>query len=181
MDELVEDILQALEAECILDNTYVIYTSDNGYQIGNHRIPAGKCLAYRESANLPFIVRGPRIPANAVYRIPSTYIDLAPTFLDIAGVDPEDFPEQFDGRSLLAQWHDPLVTNTDSGDLDTSRNAKEIIDLEFVSTFFFFRVSNHIRGSASISSSYCLGKVANSDYPGPILTAGLIITPFNGS
>lgn len=133
VDELVEDVLTALEDEGILDNTYVIYTSDNGYQIGNHRIPAGKCLAYRESANLPFIVRGPGVPADVTSRLPSTHIDLAPTFLEIAGTALEEFPEQFDGRSLLAQWHDPSGTNQ----LDTSPNAKEIINLEFVSSLSF--------------------------------------------
>ena len=129
VDELVEDVIEALDEAGVLDNTYVVYTSDNGYQIGNHRIPAGKCLAYRESANLPFVVRGPGVPAGATSRLPGTHVDLAPTFLQIAGVEPADFPEQFDGRSLLPQWHDPSGEN-EAGD---SEYAKEIINLEFVS------------------------------------------------
>lgn len=50
------------------------------------------------------VIRGPGIPVNAVSKVPSTHIDMAPTYLDIAGVAPENLPEFFDGRSLLHEW-----------------------------------------------------------------------------
>lgn len=139
VDELVEDVVATLEAQGLLDNTYIVYTTDNGYGMGFHRIAAGKCLAYREATNLPLIVRGPGVPAGVESRIPGTHFDLAPTFLDIAGVSQEDMPPQLDGRSLLNQWHNPLGSSNASispfspstRTVDTSTSSREIINIEF--------------------------------------------------
>lgn len=106
----------------------VIYTSDNGYHLGQHRAPAGKSLFWNEDTNLPFVVRGPGVPANVSSTIPGLHLDLAPTFLDIAGVAEEDWPEFFDGRSLLPQWHDPTG---DHGTGTNQGNSKESINIEY--------------------------------------------------
>ncbi|KAK7993919.1 MFS transporter [Apiospora arundinis] len=85
LDEIIEDVVAMLDASGALDNTYVIYTSDNGYHIGQHRIPCGKALFYGEDIKLPFAVRGPGVPKNVTSKIPGVHLDLVPTFLDIAG------------------------------------------------------------------------------------------------
>ncbi|KAM0330747.1 hypothetical protein ACHAQA_003700 [Verticillium albo-atrum] len=102
IDEIIEDVISKLEEKNVLDNTY-----NNGWHIGMHRIPAGKATPYAEDTNLPFIVRGPNVPQGVKSSLPGTHIDLAPTFLEIAGVKLEDQPELLDGRSLLGQWHEP--------------------------------------------------------------------------
>lgn len=148
VDEIVEDVIASLEEKGLLDNTYgmsnimmqraaielanrlstVIYTSDNGYHVGQHRGPAGKSLYFAEDTNLPFIVRGPNVPKNVTSKIPSLHLDLAPTFLDIAGVPESEWPEFFDGRSLLDQWHRPRrETHQGAG----QGNGKESINVEY--------------------------------------------------
>ncbi|KAI1347293.1 arylsulfatase [Xylaria sp. FL0043] len=90
VDDIVEDVIAKLEATGLLDNTYVVFTSDNGWHIGQHRVSAGKSLQFKESSNVPFIVRGPGVPANKTSLLPGAHLDLAPTFLDIAGLSPSD-------------------------------------------------------------------------------------------
>ncbi|KAJ4996315.1 Arylsulfatase [Colletotrichum sp. SAR 10_66] len=85
----------------------VIYTTDNGWTIGANRVAAGKATPYADDTNLPFIVRGPGVPNGVKSSLPGSHVDLAPTFLEIAGVNPEDFPPFLDGRSLFDQWLQP--------------------------------------------------------------------------
>lgn len=128
VDEIIEDVIALLVQKGVMDNTYFIYTSDNGYHVGNHRMPAGKAMFYAEDSNLPFFVRGPGIPAGVTSKIPGAHVDLVPTILDIAGVPEEQWPPQLDGRSLLGQWHDPEAS---TGDGAGGGNAKETINVEF--------------------------------------------------
>lgn len=122
LDEILEDVIALLDARGKLDNTYIIFTSDNGYHIGTHRALAGKALPYAEDTNVPFVVRGPGVPANVKSRVPGAHLDLAPTFLDIAGVSQTDWPRFFDGRSLLGQWQGRLGQDT---------VGKELLNVEF--------------------------------------------------
>lgn len=128
IDEIVEDVIAYLEEKDIIDNTYVIYTSDNGYHLGQHRVPGGKSLFYNEDTNIPFVVRGPGIPEGVSSTIPSLHLDLAPTFLTIAGLSEDQWPVFFDGQSLLDQWHNPTSYNlTDAG----QGNSKESLNVEY--------------------------------------------------
>ena len=82
-----------------LDNTLIVYTSDNGYFHGEHRIPTGKTHIYEESIRVPLEMRGPGHPAGGERR-PDLAInaDLAPTIVDAANATPGLV---MDGRSLL--------------------------------------------------------------------------------
>ncbi|KAK5170499.1 uncharacterized protein LTR77_005087 [Saxophila tyrrhenica] len=104
VDEIVDDVVELLEKKGILDNTYIIYTTDNGFHLGQHRVTGGKGLPYISDVNIPFAIRGPGIPSNRVTSIPQTHVDIAPTLLDIAGLPQDKWPEFFDGRSLLPEW-----------------------------------------------------------------------------
>ena len=64
VDEAVEAIVSELEAEGVLGETYVIFTSDNGYMQGQHRLHQGKFVAYDPSSKVPLLIRGPGIPAG---------------------------------------------------------------------------------------------------------------------
>ena len=64
VDEAVATIVAALAAPGELDNTLIIFTSDNGFFHGEHRVPTGKILLYEPSIRVPLIVRGPGIPAG---------------------------------------------------------------------------------------------------------------------
>ncbi|EHA57799.1 arylsulfatase [Pyricularia oryzae 70-15] len=128
VDEIIEDVVAMLEANGQLDNTYVVYTSDNGYHLGQHRLPGGKALFYGEDTNLPFAVRGPGVPKNITSTIPGVHVDLAPTFLDIAGLPQADWPPFLDGQSILAQWKNPTG---DTGPGAGDGNSKETLAVEF--------------------------------------------------
>ncbi|KAI1824711.1 arylsulfatase [Xylaria intraflava] len=130
VDEIIADVVGMLETKGVIDNTYVIFTSDNGYHLGQHRMPGGKSLFYNEDTNIPFVVRGPDVPANVTSNIPSLHIDLAPTFLDIAGVREVDRPAFLDGRSVLSQWHDPNSVSA-AGTAAGQGNSKESINIEY--------------------------------------------------
>ncbi|MCJ1307627.1 hypothetical protein MMC25_001274 [Agyrium rufum] len=97
VDEMIESVVNRLEQHGILDNTYIVYTSDNGYHIGQHRMAPGKTCGYEEDVNVPFIVRGPGVPKRLTTDIVSSHTDLAPTFLNFFGVKPR--PE-FDGTAI---------------------------------------------------------------------------------
>jgi N-acetylglucosamine-6-sulfatase len=102
IDDTVERIVETLRDEKRLDDTYVIYTSDNGFHMGEHRSPAGKNMPYEEDIRVPMVMRGPDVPAGTHVEPMVVNTDLAPTFADIAGIEP---PEFVDGRSFL-----PLLT-----------------------------------------------------------------------
>ncbi|PVI05728.1 arylsulfatase [Periconia macrospinosa] len=126
IDEIIEDVLAKLEDKGGLENTYIIFTSDNGYHIGAHRLPGGKALPYIQDTNLPLVVRGPGMPQGVKSKVASAHLDFAPTFLDIMGLPQTEWPELLDGRSLLADWADPVpMANVEIG------SAKEIINIEF--------------------------------------------------
>ena len=99
VDELVDGIVARLEDRGVLQNTYIVYTSDNGYHIGQHRLPPGKECGYEEDVNVPLIVRGPGVPRNRTTGVVTTHTDLAPTILELAGVGPAPDVE-FDGEKI---------------------------------------------------------------------------------
>ncbi|KAI1411763.1 arylsulfatase [Hypoxylon sp. FL1857] len=127
VDEIIQDVVGKLEEYGILNNTYIIYTSDNGYHLGNHRVAAGKSLPYREDTNMPLIVRGPQVKAGMTSNTPSVHLDFPPTFLEIAGVQKAELPPFLDGRSLLSKWHNPQ-SQLPTCPLD---DTQEIINVEF--------------------------------------------------
>ncbi|KAL0934496.1 arylsulfatase precursor [Colletotrichum truncatum] len=127
VDEIIEDVVNLLEEKGVIDNTYIIYTTDNGWTIGANRVAAGKATPYADDTNLPFVVRGPGVPGGIKSALPGAHIDLAPTFLEIAGVQPQDLPEFLDGRSLFDQWLSP-----ESGYEGKNEGVgKELLNVEF--------------------------------------------------
>jgi N-acetylglucosamine-6-sulfatase len=106
VDEGVAEIVRALQATGELARTYVIFTADNGFFHGEHRVPAGKTLVYEPSIRVPLIIRGPRIPRGGRRAQLAANIDLAPTIADAARIRPGRAP---DGRSLLPIARDRLL------------------------------------------------------------------------
>jgi N-acetylglucosamine-6-sulfatase len=97
VDEAVASIVLALQAENELQNTYLIFTSDNGYWSGEHRVRQGKYLPHEPSSHVPLMIRGPGIPSGTSNELVSN-VDLAETIRDIAGAPARLIQ---DGRSLL--------------------------------------------------------------------------------
>lgn len=118
VDDLVATLVNKLEAEGVLDNTYIFFTTDNGYHIGNHRLQGGKDQCFEEDINLPFVLRGPDVAKNKNSTLITGHIDFVPTILGLARADPvnlaDAFALNFDGTPITF----PLET-----DEDFQRNA----------------------------------------------------------
>ncbi|KAJ4267223.1 hypothetical protein NW762_003324 [Fusarium torreyae] len=97
VDEIVEQVAKQLEDAGLLDETYIIYSSDNGFHLGQHRLPPGKECGFDEDIRVPLFVRGPGVSAGSVEKAVTTHIDLAPTLLRLAGVE---LRGDFDGTPI---------------------------------------------------------------------------------
>jgi N-acetylglucosamine-6-sulfatase len=116
VEDLLKRVVGTLKNTGELNNTYIFFTSDNGYHLGQHRMTQGKRTAYEEDIRVPLMVRGPGIPANRVLKHQVLNNDLAPTFAELAGVKPPAF---VDGKSMvpLLDASPPSASNWRTGTL----------------------------------------------------------------
>ncbi|WP_327590016.1 sulfatase [Nonomuraea sp. NBC_00507] len=108
VDDLVGSVVEALREAGRLDNTYIIFTSDNGFHLGTHRLAQGKTTPFEEAIKIPFVVRGPGVaPGSTISRMGAT-VDLAPTVAELGKAAVPAFAE---GRSLV-----PLLRGRSPGE-----------------------------------------------------------------
>jgi N-acetylglucosamine-6-sulfatase len=105
LDDLVAGVVGKLRDKGVLSNTYVFFTSDNGFQMGEHRIPGAKGRPYEESVHVPLLVRGPGVAAGHYAKKLTLNTDFLPTFTDLAcssvsSCDNRSWNYIPDGRSL---------------------------------------------------------------------------------
>jgi arylsulfatase A-like enzyme len=99
VDEMVDSLVKRLADAGVLETTYIVFSTDNGYTIGQHRRQPGKQCAFEQDINVPFIVRGPGVAEGVETNLVTTHTDVAPTFLALAGAKPpSDF--ELDGRTM---------------------------------------------------------------------------------
>ena len=99
IEDGVGEILKVLKETGQLDNTIIVFTSDNGYFYGEHGLSVERRLAYEESIRMPLLVRYPKaIKPGTVRNEFALNIDLAPTLLELAGVT---VPGTMEGSSLV--------------------------------------------------------------------------------
>jgi arylsulfatase A-like enzyme len=98
VDLLIDDVRAMLRRQGIARNTYIMFSSDNGYHMGEHGLTAGKTDAFDTDIRVPLIVIGPGVHAHSTTNAITENIDLAPTFEQIAGIPQQRWR---DGRSLL--------------------------------------------------------------------------------
>jgi len=104
VDDLVERLVDALADTGQLERTVIIFTSDNGFLLGEHRILDQKYYPYEESIRVPLIIRGGGFPAGATAAQMVSNVDLAPTIVALTGAQPR---RVLDGRPLLPLALDP--------------------------------------------------------------------------
>jgi N-acetylglucosamine-6-sulfatase len=97
VDEMVAKLVSELRQRRELDSTYIFFTSDNGFHLGEHRLTLMKRTPYEEAIRVPLVVRGPDVPVGMTRGEFALNIDFAPTFADLARTTPPSF---VDGRSL---------------------------------------------------------------------------------
>jgi N-acetylglucosamine-6-sulfatase len=155
VDDGVKEIVDTLGQLHRLRNTYILFTSDNGFFFGEHRLLGGKFLAYEPATHLPFLIRGPGIPQDSSTGELAANIDIAPTILDIAGVEAD---KSLDGRSLVPFLRDPEL-----------RSRRPILFESFVET-------SDVNAQGAISRAPRPGGSAIAS-AGPEATASLLAPP----
>jgi arylsulfatase A-like enzyme len=103
VDRMIGALRQTLEKAGVADRTLVVFSSDNGYHLGEHRLGEGKQTAFDTDVNVPLVIAGPGIAAGRTDPAVVQNIDLRPTFDDLAGAP---VPAIVDGHSIL-----PLLKN----------------------------------------------------------------------
>jgi N-acetylglucosamine-6-sulfatase len=83
VDDLVEGVVDTLNGANAMGNTYIFFTSDNGWHHGEHRIPKEKGRPYEEDIHVPLLVRGPGVPKRSTAKL-TLNTDYMPTFMDLA-------------------------------------------------------------------------------------------------
>ncbi|KAG1675376.1 hypothetical protein FOA52_012295 [Chlamydomonas sp. UWO 241] len=97
VDEMMDAIVTRLEEQGVLNDTYVIFTSDNGFHLGHHSLSYEKYTPYEEDVRVPFFIRGPGLPKGIMTDYQMTMVDLSATIMQLAGFDLSE-----------KQWYDTL-------------------------------------------------------------------------
>jgi N-acetylglucosamine-6-sulfatase len=120
VDDLVQNVISTLQATGELKNTVLIFTSDNGFFHGEHRVQSGKVRVYEPSIRVPLLIRAPGMPKGVHRSQPVGNVDLAPTILDFANATPG---RKQDGMSLVPLMEDKRDFPGRGLDLETYSNA----------------------------------------------------------
>jgi arylsulfatase A-like enzyme len=102
VDRMIGEIESQLRAEGIARNTYIVFSSDNGLHMGEHRLRPGKLTAFDTDIKVPLIVTGPGVPQGRTIGQMTENVDLCPSFEELAGAP---VPPSVDGHSLVALLH----------------------------------------------------------------------------
>jgi arylsulfatase A-like enzyme len=106
VDDMIAGIEFTLVARGLADNTYIVFSSDNGFHLGEHRLRQGKQTAFDTDIRVPLVVVGPGVPKNRTVHSLAQNIDLRPTFSRLGGAK---VPGSVDGRSLVSFIHGKKV------------------------------------------------------------------------
>jgi N-acetylglucosamine-6-sulfatase len=110
LDDLVESVVNELDATNVLNDTFIFFTSDSGYHLGQFSLPSGSCQPYESDIHVPLFVKGPGIKPGSKYNTPVLSIDLVATIVDLANVTQ---PASMDGRSFKSVlWSETNTTIT---------------------------------------------------------------------
>jgi N-acetylglucosamine-6-sulfatase len=101
VDDMVGRLQHELQAKGLAGNTYLVFSSDNGYHMGEYRLRPGKQTAFDTDIRVPLVVTGPGVPAGRSVSQLASSIDLAPTFEALAAAA---VPSGVDGTSILPLW-----------------------------------------------------------------------------
>ncbi|KAL3420736.1 arylsulfatase [Phlyctema vagabunda] len=152
VDELVDQLIDRLDKHGILGHTYVIYSSDNGFHIGQHRLQPGKSCGIEEDINIPLVIRGPGVTPNVSTEMVTTHTDLAPTFLELLGIPQRP---DFDGAAF------PITQRGIEGAL---QNRREHVNVEYwgwagsegIHNYTLSEMNNTYKGLRIIGEGYNL-------------------------
>jgi N-acetylglucosamine-6-sulfatase len=143
VDEGVAQIVEALRRNGELENTLVVFLSDNGFMHGEHRALAEKVLPYEESIRIPLVMRGPGVPRGRVDGRLVANVDVTSTILDATDVPPGRIQ---DGRSLLELLTDPGAEWGRDILIENGRGANGVPTYRGIRTYRFLYVEHRTTG-----------------------------------
>ena len=108
IDDLIGALRRKLEADGLADTTYFVFSSDNGYHLGDYGLFAGKMTPFDTDTRVPLVIAGPGVAKGLRISQIAMNVDLFPTFADLAGLP---VPANVDGASLV-----PLLNATPAPD-----------------------------------------------------------------
>ena len=100
VDDIRKSLVNKLRKYDQLENTYVIWTSDHGYQLGQFRFPCEKEQPYDNHIRVPFFVHRPNVPPGSSFHFLASIVDVAPTIVQLTN---RCFPSTMDERSFFEQ------------------------------------------------------------------------------
>lgn len=120
VDDVIDSVVKLVEAEGLMDNTYFMFSSDHGFQLGELNILIDKRQMYDYDIRIHLLIRGPGIKAGTTFSNLGTQVDIAPTWLGLAGLEK---PAGMDGRSIL-----PLLMDGNDASVpeQTRKHIKQI-------------------------------------------------------
>ncbi|KAK7098810.1 N-acetylglucosamine-6-sulfatase-like [Littorina saxatilis] len=101
VDDMMENLYNMLKQKDMLDDTYIFFSSDNGYHLGQFGLPYDKRQLYEFDVRVPLMIRGPGIKAGQITQENAMNIDLGPTFIALSG---QQVPSYMDGQPLIPVW-----------------------------------------------------------------------------
>jgi arylsulfatase A-like enzyme len=107
VDAMIGELQAAVTAIGEASNTYFVFSSNNGYHMGEHRLMPGKMTAFDSDIRVSLIVTGPGVPSDLVVQEIAENVDLCPTFAELGGMQPSP---DIDGRSLVPLLRGGTVT-----------------------------------------------------------------------
>jgi N-acetylglucosamine-6-sulfatase len=143
VDEGVAQIVEALRRTGELDNTLIVYMSDNGFMHGEHRALAEKVLPYEESIRIPLLMRGPGVPQTRVDHRLVGNVDVAATILDATDTAPGRVQ---DGRSLLELLADPGAEWGRDILIENGRGANGVPSYRGIRTYRYLYIEHRTTG-----------------------------------
>ena len=164
VDRSVAELVGTLRRTGELDRTVIIFTSDNGFMLGQHREAVGKNLPYEEAIRVPLIIRGPGIPEDKSVSAPTANVDLAPTILAATGTHEQASERRpTDGTSLLRGQEDPyraiLIEGRDDAAPRGHSGSFESLSYDGVRTSRYLYVEWHraVRSSSQAAADTPIG------------------------
>ena len=143
VDDMVEDVVSKLRRTGEFENTVIIFTSDNGWILGEHRLrdpvtedgkAAGvKFVPYEGSSRVPLLIEGPGFPAGRHVEGMASNVDLARTIVDVTGTR-DEVGLKMDGISLLDAANDPKMLADRGALIETAENPRGILPYTAIRT-----------------------------------------------
>jgi len=147
VDEGVAQIVEALRRNGRLENTLIVFLSDNGFMHGEHRALAEKVLPYEESIRVPLVLRGPGVPRARIDRRLVANVDVTSTILDATDVLPGRIQ---DGRSLLELLTDPGAEWGRDILIENGRGANGVPTYRGIRNYRFLYVEHRTTGETEL-------------------------------